>query len=43
MNKLHWSSIILDGSVDEDVIERMLRDSYDLTAPKRAGKYKDEF
>ena len=43
MNKLHWSSIILDGSVPEDVIGKMLRDSYDLTAPKRAKKYADEF
>ena len=43
MNKLHWSSIILDGSVDEDVIEKMVRDSYDLTAPKRAKQYADEF
>lgn len=43
MNKLHWSGIILDGSVQDDVIERMLRDSYDLTAPKRRKKYADEF
>lgn len=43
MNKLHWSSIILDGSVDDDVIERMLLDSYDLTAPKHKKIYKDEF
>ena len=43
MNKLHWSSIILDGSVDEDVIRRMIADSYDLTAPKRAKRYADEF
>ena len=43
MNKLHWSSIILDGSVPEDVIERMLRDSYDLTAPKRVKTYSDDF
>ncbi len=43
MNKLHWSSIILDGSVQNDVIEKMIRDSYDLTAPKRAKKYTDEF
>ncbi len=43
MNKLHWSSIILDGSVPEDVIEKILRDSYYLTAPKRRNKYADDF
>ena len=43
MNKLHWSSIILDGSVDEDVIRRMISDSYDMTAPKRRKRYTDEF
>ena len=43
MNKLHWSSIILDGSVEEDVIGKMISDSYDLTAPKRKKPYKDEF
>ena len=43
MNKLHWSSIILDGSVDEDVIEKMIRDSYDLTAPRRRKTYTDDF
>ena len=43
MNKLHWSSIILDGSVQEDVIGKLIRDSYDLTAPKRVKKYTDDF
>lgn len=43
MNKLHWSSIILDGSVQEDVIEKLIRDSYDLTAPKRVRKYTEDF
>ena len=43
MNKLHWSSIILDGSVDEDVIRRIISDSYDLTAPRRVKKHADDF
>ena len=43
MNKLHWSSIILDGSVEDEVISKMIADSYDLTAPKRKKQYKDEF
>lgn len=42
MNKLHWSGIILDGTVDEDVIRRMITDSYDLTAPHMKKKYTEE-
>lgn len=34
MNKEHWSSIILDGSVPEAEIKRMLEESYDLTKGK---------
>jgi len=42
-NKLHWSTLILDGSIPEDVIRHILTQSYDLTAPKIKKKYKDEF
>ncbi|MDO4483543.1 MAG: MmcQ/YjbR family DNA-binding protein [Clostridia bacterium] len=35
MNKLHWSSIILDGSVPDEVIAMMLEHSFDLTKPKQ--------
>ena len=31
MNKEHWNSIILDGSVPEEDIKTMIIDSYDLT------------
>lgn len=31
MNKEHWNSIILDGSVPEEDIKAMIGDSYDLT------------
>lgn len=34
MNKEHWNSIILDGSVPEEDIKVMISDSYDLTANK---------
>lgn len=34
MNKEHWNSIILDGSVPDDDIKAMISDSYDLTANK---------
>lgn len=31
MNKKHWNSIILDGTVPKSDIERMIAESYDLT------------
>ncbi len=30
MNKKHWNTIILDGSVPRKEIERMIGESYDL-------------
>ncbi len=38
MNKQHWISIILDGSMDDEDILRLIQDSYDLTAPRRKGR-----
>lgn len=35
MNKEHWNSIILDGTVPVDAIESMIADSYHLTKVKR--------
>lgn len=35
MNKAHWNTIILDGSVPDPEIKRMIAESYDLTAGKR--------
>lgn len=34
MNKEHWNSIILDGTVPDKDIKRMIEESYDLTKPK---------
>lgn len=31
LNKTHWNSIILDGSIPDEDICRMIRESYDLT------------
>ena len=31
LNKTHWNSVILDGTVPEKDICRMIRESYDLT------------
>jgi len=35
MNKTHWLSIILDGSMEEKDIQALLYDSFCLTAPKK--------
>jgi predicted DNA-binding protein (MmcQ/YjbR family) len=34
MNKVHWNSVILDGTVPDDAVKEMIADSYDLTRPK---------
>ncbi len=34
MNKEHWNSIILDGSVPDEDIKLMISDSYELTINK---------
>ena len=31
MNKTHWNSIILNGTIPEEDIKRMIGESYDLT------------
>ena len=38
MNKKHWNSIILDGTVSDKDIERMIAESYDLTNVNRKKK-----
>ena len=35
MNKEHWISVILDGSMEEEDICRLIEESFELTAPKR--------
>ena len=34
MNKVHWSSVLLDGSLKDSVIFKLIEDSYHLTKPK---------
>lgn len=38
-NKEHWNTVILDGSVPEDVIKRMIAESYDLVVGNRRKDY----
>ncbi len=37
-NKEHWNTVILDGSVPEDVIKRMIAESYDLVTDSPSKK-----
>ena len=34
LNKRHWNTVTLDGSIADDSIEDMIQDSYDLVAAK---------
>ena len=34
LNKRHWNTVTLDGSIDDDEIQNMIQDSYDLVATK---------
>ncbi|WP_310603216.1 MmcQ/YjbR family DNA-binding protein [Anaerosporobacter sp.] len=38
LNKEHWNSIILDGTVPDADVERMIIESYDLTKGKKKKK-----
>ena len=37
MNKRHWVSIILDGSMTEDQVFQLIAESFTLTQPNRAA------
>ena len=34
VNKVHWNSVILDGTVPDDTVKEMIIESYELTGPK---------
>lgn len=38
MNKDHWNTVILDGELPDDVVEDMVRHSFELTRPKLPKK-----
>ena len=42
MNKKHWNSIILDGTVPDAEIEKMITESYDLCGKKRRAEREKE-
>jgi predicted DNA-binding protein (MmcQ/YjbR family) len=34
LNKRHWNTVLLDGSVPDDLVREMIEDSYDLIVAK---------
>jgi predicted DNA-binding protein (MmcQ/YjbR family) len=34
LNKRHWNTVIVDGSVPDDAVRNMIEDSYDLVVSK---------
>ncbi len=42
MNKKHWNTIYIDGSVDDGLICRWIDDSYDLVVSKLPKSKKDK-
>jgi predicted DNA-binding protein (MmcQ/YjbR family) len=42
MNKKHWNTVILNGSVPNDVIESMVRESYLLVVAKLPKSVREE-
>ena len=35
MNKRHWITVTLDGSLPDTLIEELVEDSFDLVAPRK--------
>lgn len=42
MNKLHWNSIVIDGSVPENAFKKMMEESYRLVVSKMKKKDREE-
>jgi len=42
MNKKHWNTIVLDGSMSDEIFEEMISESYDLVVSKLTKKQKEE-
>ncbi|WP_072680973.1 MmcQ/YjbR family DNA-binding protein [Arcobacter sp. LA11] len=42
MNKKHWNTIVLDGSMEEDVLKEMIDKSYNLVVSKLTKREKEE-
>lgn len=42
MNKKHWNTIILDGSMSDEILEEMIEESYSLVVSKCTKKQKEQ-
>lgn len=42
LNKRHWNTVTLDGSIADDYIADMIQDSYDLVAAKLTRSQRDD-
>ncbi|MDO9576282.1 MAG: MmcQ/YjbR family DNA-binding protein [Candidatus Cloacimonadales bacterium] len=42
MNKTHWNTVILDGSIPEKIIKKMIDDSYDLVFKSLTKKVREK-
>ena len=42
LNKRHWNTVTLDGSIADDEIADMIQDSYDLVAAKLTRSQRDD-
>jgi predicted DNA-binding protein (MmcQ/YjbR family) len=38
LNKRHWNTVTVDGSLDDAMVRDMVEDSYDLVADRRRGR-----
>ncbi len=41
LNKRHWNTVIIDGSLPDDAILNMIEDSYDLVVSKLPRDHRD--
>jgi len=42
MNKIHWNSLYLDGDVPDDIVKRMVQESYQLVLGSLSKKIQKE-
>lgn len=42
MNKKHWNTIYIDGSLSDDILKTLIEDSYNLVVNTIHGKLKDQ-
>lgn len=42
LNKEHWNSLIMDGTIPEETVKQLIMESYDLVSPKKKKKEKRE-